>query len=71
MEAYRVKKRIAAKGVLHLDALPLEEGVLAEVIILVDNDKKKEPVPSSIRGKVIEYIDPTEPAAQDDWELLR
>ena len=39
-----------------------------ETQIVSDSD----PVPSSpLRGKVIEYLDPTEPVAQEDWELLK
>ena len=71
MEAYRVKKKMAAKGVLHLDALPFQEGELVEIIILAEDDRIKKPALSPIRGKVIEYIDPTEPVAQNDWELLK
>jgi hypothetical protein len=71
MEAYRVEKRIAANGVLHIEALPFREGELVEVIVLAREDKVGKSVPSPLRGKVIEYIDPTEPVAQDDWELLQ
>lgn len=70
MEAYRIEKRVIKNGALQLDAIPFKEGDLVEVIIL---GRKKEAIKSNIsplRGKVIKYIDPTEPVAQDDWELL-
>lgn len=27
--------------------------------------------PSPLRGKVIEYLDPTEPVAEEAWNLLK
>lgn len=71
MEAYRVEKRVATNGVLQLNALPFREGELVEVIILRRKGEVHRSDPSPLRGKVIAYIDPTEPVAQDDWESLR
>lgn len=71
MEAYRVEKRVAVNGVMHLNALPFRKGELVEVIVLGRKEKVCKPTLSPLRGKVIEYIAPTEPIAQDDWELLR
>lgn len=71
MEAYRIEKRVAANGVLHLDALPFREGELVEVIVLPREDRKLKSRSLSLRGKVIEYIAPTEPVAQDDWKALQ
>ena len=56
---------------MHLNALPFRKGELVEVIVLGRKEKMSKPVLSPLRGKVIEYIAPTEPIAQDDWELLR
>ncbi len=70
MEAYRIEKKIAANGVLHLEALPFSEGELVEVIVLPCEDRKRKSAALSLRGKVIEYVAPTEPVAQNDWEAL-
>ena len=70
MEAYRIEKKIAANGVLNLEALPFREGEIVEVIVLRREEKKRKSASLSMRGKVIEYIAPTEPAAKDDWEAL-
>ena len=70
MEVYRIEKKVAANGVLHLDALPFREGELVEVIVLPREERKRESVSLSLRGRVIEYIAPTEPVAQDNWEAL-
>ncbi len=53
MKAYRVEKKVAANGVIHLDALPFSEGELVEVIVLPREEKTQAPVPSSLRGKVV------------------
>ena len=68
MEAYRIEKEVAANGVLHLDALPFREGELVEVIVLPCREGTRKSASRFLRGKVIEYIAPTEPVAQDDWE---
>jgi hypothetical protein len=70
MEAYRIEKKIAANGILNLEALPFREGELVEVIVLRREERKRKSASLSLRGKVIEYIAPTEPVAQDDWEVL-
>ena len=71
MKAYRIEKKIAAKGELKLNALPFEEGEEVEVIILSREVAYHSVDPSPQRGKVIEYLNPTEPVAEEDWELLK
>ena len=70
MEAYQVEKKVAANGILHLSAIPFRKGELVEVIVLARKAKAPKPVFSSLCGKVIEYVDPTEPVAQGDWGIL-
>jgi hypothetical protein len=71
MEAYKIEKRITTNGVLRIDALPFLEGELVEVIILGSKRQARKSSPSSLRGQVIEYIDPTESVAQNDWEAIK
>ena len=71
VEAYRIEKRVVRNGVLQLDALPFKEGDLVEVIVIGRNRKVSKSTSSPLHGKVIQYIDPTEPVAQEDWELLQ
>jgi hypothetical protein len=47
--------------------LPFSKGELVEVIILSAEDKSDAAAISSLRGQVIEYKDPTEPVAEEDW----
>ena len=71
MKAYRAEKQVAANGELKLSALPFEAGEEVEVIILSREKSPSSIQPSTLRGKVIEYLDPTEPVAEGDWEVLR
>ena len=66
MKAYRVEKQIAANGELKLSGLPFKEGDKVEVIILLDETAPHPVTPSPLRGKVIEYLEPTEPVAEED-----
>ena len=66
MKAYRVEKKITSNGELKLNGLPFQEGDEVEVIILSHETGSDPVVPSPLRGKVIEYLDPTEPVAIED-----
>jgi hypothetical protein len=70
MQAYRVEKTLIQKGILTLTNLPFQKGETVEVIILHQTACSPHKEMSSLRGMVLEYIDPTEPVAQEDWEML-
>ncbi len=71
MNPHYVEATLAQDGCLILHDLPFAAGDSVEVIILArqpaPNGKKTYP----LRGEPIEYIDPLEPVAHDDWESLR
>jgi hypothetical protein len=72
MRAYRVKKKVSAHGKINLEAVPFEDGELVEVIVLArDQTYAAEDRVPSLKGSVLEYINPTEPVAQDDWSTLQ
>ena len=71
MKAYRIEKQITTNGELRLSALPFKKGDKVEVIILSQATGPYPVTPSPLRGKVIEYLDPTEPVAEEAWELLK
>ena len=71
MLAYRIEKKVDANGALTLNALPFEEGEEVEVIILPAKTKSKTIPVSPVRGKVIDYTEPTKPVAEDDWDALK
>lgn len=71
MKAYRVEKQVVANGELKLKDLPFQAGEEVEVIILSHEKYHASIQPSELHGKVIEYLDPTEPVAEGDWEVLQ
>ena len=69
MQAYRVETEIQQNGTLTLENLPLRAGEAVEVIILVrppTNQESRYP----LRGLPVQYIEPTEPVAEQDWEAV-
>jgi hypothetical protein len=71
MRAYRVEKIVSQDGALELRALPFRAGEVVEVIVLSREDKTPEAGHFPLQGKVLRYDKPTEPVAQDDWEVLQ
>jgi hypothetical protein len=71
MRAYRVKKVVSQNSLLELYALPFQPGEIVEVIILSREDKMRETNRYPLKGQVLKYENPTEPVAQDDWEVLK
>jgi hypothetical protein len=69
MRAYRVEQTLSEDGVLELRALPFQAGEIVEVIILSREDKVYETQSFPLQGQVLRYERPTEPVAQDDWEV--
>ena len=70
MNAHRVEATLESDGKLTLSELPFQAGDTVEVIILArttESNGQRYP----LRGKPVEYREPTEPVAQDDWESNR
>ena len=69
MLAHRIETTINQDKTLLLENLPFHSGEKVEVIILVRPPQQAEKNHYPLRGTAIEYIDPTEPVAQNDWEV--
>ncbi|MCP4104739.1 MAG: hypothetical protein GY749_04255 [Desulfobacteraceae bacterium] len=70
MQTYKTEKSIPENGILTLDALPFNPRDFVEITIkLRDNKSQADRYP--LRGKVLRYGDPTEPVAQEDWDILK
>ncbi len=71
MQAYAYETTISQSGGLTLSNLPFNAGEKIEVIIIPrsksKHDKKKYP----FWGKPITYLNPTDPVAEEDWEVLK
>jgi len=71
MQAYRTMTTVGTDGELHLRQVPFRPGTGVEVIVLAPERLKQTAGRYPLRGEPIEYIDPTEPVAEEDWEALR
>ena len=67
MSTHHVEITLSQDGKLMLDELPFRAGDTVEVIILAQQPKRNGKA-YSLRGQPVEYLDPTDPVAQDDWE---
>jgi hypothetical protein len=75
MRAYRVKKMVSDQGKIQLEALPFPSGEIVDVIVLTSVEQEIDILPTeeswrtpaSLKGSVLDYIDPLEPVAQNDW----
>ena len=70
MQAYRTETTLSQDGKLSIKGLPFRKGEAVEVIILT---KQQEPAGDRypLRGKPIEYHQPFDGIAQDDWDALK
>lgn len=71
MIAHRVETTVELDGTLILKNLPFHSGEQVEVIVLPQSNKTSEQNKYSLRGTAVQYIDPTEPVAHDDWEVAQ
>jgi hypothetical protein len=70
MNTHHIEITLAQDGKLILDELPFRAGDTVEVLILARKSKtngREYP----LRGKPIEYVAPTEPVAQADWDAIQ
>jgi hypothetical protein len=69
MLVHRIETTINQDKTLTLENLPFHSGEQVEVIILSRSRRESRQNRYSLRGTIIQYTDPTEPVAQDDWEV--
>ena len=69
MQAYRVETVLQFNGTVTLEHLPFQAGEAVEVIVLARPPESKLSHSYPLRGTCIRYVEPTEPVAQDDWEV--
>ncbi len=70
MPAYSVEKVIGPDGKILLDTLPFVAGEVVQVIILPSKRSQEQHQPS-LKGSIVEFIDPLEPVVQDEWAVLQ
>ena len=71
MNAHLIETTLTENGKLTLQNLPFNKGDEVEIIILERNSSKLAPNSYPLKGTVISYEKPFEPATSpDDWEAL-
>lgn len=65
MQAYRVETILPEDGTVTLHQLPFQAG---EIIVLARSPQTAAPNRYPLRGTPVEYLEPTVPVAQDDWD---
>lgn len=72
MEAYRIESVVLPNGLISIENVPFEEGESVEVIILESRKSDGDKVHHSLKGSVLRYDSPFEPACSpEDWEALK
>ena len=71
MEALRVETIIQPNGRIVLENLPFDDGEKVEIIILETNLESVSTNDNPLKGTLLNYDDPFEPAVlATDWEVL-
>lgn len=71
MKAHRIETVFTEKGKLSLQNLPFKQGDEVEIIILERSSSKITSDSYPLKGTVIRYDDPLEPATSPEaWEVL-
>lgn len=70
LQAHRIETTLTQNGTLTLDHLPFQAGETVEVLVLPNALLSSPQDRYSLRGTPVEYHEPTEPVAQQDWEAL-
>jgi len=71
MNGYRIETAIAENGTLILSGIPFHAGDAVEVIILERTMQVSSSSRYPLRGTPIHYIDPTEPVALEEWDIVQ
>ena len=72
MKAHRVEITLTENGALNLKDLPFRAGESVEIIILENQSSQQQVNQPNLKGTVIQYEQPFEPAIPlEDWEALQ
>jgi len=71
MQVYAYKLTMGKKGTLTLKNLPINAGEKIEVIIIPRSSRHLDEKQYPFWGKPFTYLNPTDPVAEADWEVLQ
>lgn len=66
----RTETSVQPNGTIVLCGLPFREGDKVVVTITPQQETSQQIPPYSLRGLAVEYRDPFEPVAENDWSVL-
>ncbi len=69
LQAHRIET-LTQDGSLTLDHLPFHAGETVEVIVRANPPEGPAQARNLLHGTVTQYLDPFEPVAEADWEVL-
>lgn len=70
LQAHRIETTLTENGTLTLDHLPFQAGETVEVIVLPNALMPPPQDRYSLRGTPVQYQEPLEPVAEQDWDAL-
>lgn len=71
MQAHWRQTTVGEHGELVLEDLPFEAGQPVEVLVIAKDTGTKKTADRGLRDSVLEYYEPFEPVAGEDWDALR
>lgn len=71
MQAFRFETTLQDDGTITVSALPLSAGQRVEVIVLPAREPTHADTRYPLRGTVYRFDRPTDPVADEDWEVIR
>jgi hypothetical protein len=71
VQAFWRDTSVGAQGDLHLEGLPFEPGQPVEVFVISKTAGSAAKAGRSLVGSVLEFRDPLEPVASEDWDALQ
>jgi hypothetical protein len=71
MSIHRLETTVTTDGILTLTDLPFHAGDAVEVLILPRAQKLSGQERYPLHGKPIQYVNPTDPVAEEDWAALQ
>lgn len=71
MQVYAYELTMQEEGILTLTNLPLNAGERIEVIIIPRSEHRQTEPRYPFWGKPLSYLNPTDPIAEEDWEVLQ
>jgi hypothetical protein len=70
VEAHWRETTVGEHGQLILEGLPFEPGQPVDVLVVSKNALAPAVADRNLRGSVIEFLEPLDPVASEDWDAL-